>query len=218
MCPVPDIVFEPATQPRNFLGLIGNVLVAQAPRERNNGGMFIRRIGWGLWLGFLILLEAGPVFAGLPSITLAWDPSPAANIGGYRLYLGLSSGTYATTLDVGVSTNATLSNLTPGTTYYFVVTAYDTNHLESPFSGEISYTVPVGSNLARLKISLSTRGQVQVNGTGPIGYTYALQGSHDLRNWTPLTTVIMDATGSFLFLDTPAPGKANFYRLHQLTP
>src|SRR5215471_19465714 len=130
--------------------------------------MFCRRIGWAFWVACLSFLEAGSVLAALPSITLAWNPSPANNIGGYRLYLGVASHTYSTVLDVGTSTNATLSNLTPGVTYFFAVTAYDTNRLESPFSGEISYTVPGPPNLATLKIRPGVRGQIQLNGTGPI--------------------------------------------------
>jgi hypothetical protein len=180
--------------------------------------MFIRRRGWVVWLGFLILLEAGTALAALPSVSLAWNPSAANNIGGYRLYLGLSSRTYATMLDVGSTTNATLSNLTPGTTYFFAVTAYDTNRLESPFSGEISYTAPLVSNLATLKLRPAPTGQIQLNGTGPIGYMYSLMSSSDLKNWSTLATVIMDATGSFMFLDTPKPGNANFYRLRQISP
>ena len=35
-----------------------------------------------------------------------------------------------------------MSNLLNGTTYFFAVTAYDTNGLESDFSTEISYTIP----------------------------------------------------------------------------
>src|SRR5215471_9428230 len=120
--------------------------------------MFVRRFGWVLWIACASLLEAVAVSATLPSVTLAWNPSPASNIAGYRLYLGLSSGNYATSLDVGATTNATLANLTPGTTYFFAVTAYDTNRLESPFSGEISYTVPIVSNLARLKVGPGPRG------------------------------------------------------------
>jgi hypothetical protein len=181
--------------------------------------MFIRRFGWALWIGCLSLLEASSVSAALPSVTLAWNPSPANNIAGYRLYLGLSSGNYATTLDVGATTNATLANLTPGTTYFFAVTAYDTNSLESPFSGEISYTVPVLSNLARLKISPGPRGQVQITGTAPVGYGYSVLSSKDLKNWSVLGTVLADASGSFLFLDTLSPGvKANFYRVQQISP
>jgi hypothetical protein len=104
-------------------------------------------------------------------------------------------------------------------TYFFAVTAYDTNRLESPFSGEISYTVPGPPNLATLKIRPGVaRGQVQVNGTGPIGYKYFLQSSSDLKNWSVLATVIMGTTGSFVFLDTPKPTQANFYRLRQISP
>jgi hypothetical protein len=181
--------------------------------------MFVRRFGWVMWIGFLSLVEAGSVSAALPSITLAWNPSPANNIAGYRLYLGLSSGNYATTLDVGATTNATLSNLTPGTKYFFAVTAYDTNRLESPFSGEINYTVPLLSNLAKLKISPGPRGQVQITGTAPVGYTYSVQSSRDLKNWSIVGTVLADASGSLLFLDTLSPGvKANFYRLRQISP
>lgn len=181
--------------------------------------MFVRHFGWVVWIGFLSLLEAVAVSATLPSITLAWNPSPANNIAGYRLYLGLSSGTYATSLDVGATTNATLSNLTPGTTYFFAVTAYDTNRLESPFSGEISYRIPVGLNLAKLKISPGPRGQIQVTGNAPVGYTYSVLSSKDLKNWSIVGTVLADATGSFVFLDTLSPGtKENFYRVRQISP
>jgi hypothetical protein len=172
-----------------------------------------------LCIGCLSLLEAASVSAALPSITLAWNPSPANNIAGYRLYLGLSSGTYATSLDVGATTNATLSNLTPGTTYFFAVTAYDTNNLESPFSGEINYTIPLVSNLAQLKISPGPRGQIQITGTAPVGYTYSVLSSKDLKNWTIVGTVVADIGGSFLFLDTLSPvGTRNFYRVRQIAP
>jgi hypothetical protein len=38
-----------------------------------------------------------------------------------------------------------MTNLVSGVTYFFAVTAYDTNGLESAFSSEISYTVPTSS-------------------------------------------------------------------------
>ncbi len=79
------------------------------------------------------------------SVTLAWDPNPEPDIAGYMLYYGTASGIYTQTNDVGNAATYTVSNLTPGVTYFFAVTAYDTNRVESDFSNEISYTVP-GSN------------------------------------------------------------------------
>ena len=40
------------------------------------------------------------------------------------------------------------SNLASGATYFFAVTAYDTNGLESDYSSEVSYTVPLPTNTA----------------------------------------------------------------------
>ena len=80
------------------------------------------------------------------NVTLAWDPNPAPGIAGYRLYYGTSSGNYGTVLAAGTATTSTASNLTEGATYYFAATAYDTNAIESDFSTEVIYTVPITSS------------------------------------------------------------------------
>ena len=72
-------------------------------------------------------------------MTLAWDPTPG--IVGYRLYQGTESGIYTQTNDLGNITKTTVPGLTIGTTYYFVVTAYDGLGLESPFSSELMVSV-----------------------------------------------------------------------------
>jgi hypothetical protein len=46
-------------------------------------------------------------------------------------------------VDVGNATNVTVSGLIEGTTYYFAATAYNTLGMESSFSAETTYTVPV---------------------------------------------------------------------------
>lgn len=74
------------------------------------------------------------------AVTLGWNPSPS-EITGYNIYRGLASQAYDTILPVGNVTNATVSGLTPGTTYFFAVTAVCSD-LESTFSNEISYTTP----------------------------------------------------------------------------
>jgi hypothetical protein len=76
------------------------------------------------------------------NVTLAWDPSPDSSVAGYRLYDGVTSGTYTNVIDVGNATSATVTNLVRGVTYFFAVRAYDTNGQESVLSDEVSYTVP----------------------------------------------------------------------------
>ncbi len=44
------------------------------------------------------------------SVTLAWDPSPNGVV--YRLYQGLASGSYTTSIDVGNVTQYTVSGIT----------------------------------------------------------------------------------------------------------
>jgi hypothetical protein len=90
----------------------------------------------------LIVLSSISSARAAQSVTLAWDPSQGSNIAGYTLYSGTTSGTYTQTTSAGLSTTGTLTNLAAGTTYYFVVTAYDTAGLESAPSNEVSFTTP----------------------------------------------------------------------------
>ncbi len=103
------------------------------------------RPGWwarifGGLIGIGLLLGPSPAAAG--SVSLAWDPNAEADLAGYQLYYGQSSGNYQFTVDVGNQTTYTLSGLADGETYYFAVTAYDTSGNESNFSNEITTTIP----------------------------------------------------------------------------
>src|SRR5437660_17220 len=80
------------------------------------------------------------------SVTVIWNASPSTNVTGYFVYYGVQSATYTNKLDAGNATNATVSGLVDGTTYYFAVTAHTSTGLESDFSNEMSYTVPVIGN------------------------------------------------------------------------
>ncbi|MDD5140868.1 MAG: fibronectin type III domain-containing protein [Verrucomicrobiales bacterium] len=79
------------------------------------------------------------------SVTLAWNPSLAKGVAGYNLYYGGRSGVYTNEISKASFKGTTVSGLVPGVTYYFAVTAYDRNGLESPFSSEISYEVPLNA-------------------------------------------------------------------------
>ncbi len=75
---------------------------------------------------------------------LAWNPSVSPDVVGYNIYYGVACGVYNNKISVvgSTSTNATVTGLVQGTTYYFAATAVDALGVESPFSNETTYSVP----------------------------------------------------------------------------
>ncbi len=76
------------------------------------------------------------------NVTFAWTRSLDASVVGYRFHLGVKTGTYTNSAAVG-NTNRVTLQLLRGATYYAAVTAYDASDVESIFSNEVSYTVPL---------------------------------------------------------------------------
>ena len=79
------------------------------------------------------------------SVTLAWNASTDPSVVGYNVYYGGASGAYTNELCAGNATNITISGLVQGTTYYFAATSYAASGLESSFSSEVSYLVPLNA-------------------------------------------------------------------------
>jgi fibronectin type 3 domain-containing protein len=73
--------------------------------------------------------------------SLAWEPVTSTDLAGYKVYMGTASGVYGTSFNVGNLTSYAVSDLTVGTTYYFVVTAYSTGGSESPPSNEVTKSI-----------------------------------------------------------------------------
>jgi hypothetical protein len=97
------------------------------------------------WLGgifgiFALLMAAVTTAAAATGVNLAWDPNPESDIAGYRVHYGTAPGTYTKLVDVGNLTNASINDLTPGGTYFFTVSAYNSEGLEGPPSDEVSTT------------------------------------------------------------------------------
>lgn len=77
-------------------------------------------------------------------LNLAWDSNSEPDLAGYKIYYGTASGTYGSSIDVGMPASSggaitySLTGFTPGQTYYVVVRAYDTSGNESTSSNEVS--------------------------------------------------------------------------------
>lgn len=143
LCAVFDLIWTAAFQPKLAALFTG---CAWLSRSEDVSGRQTRVPGWaGRLAAVLALVTLAASARGQTTVTLAWDPSAGANIAGYRVYQGSVCRTYTNTITVGNTTNCTVSNLLRGATYFFAVTAFNTNGLESDFSTEISYTVPAAS-------------------------------------------------------------------------
>jgi hypothetical protein len=73
--------------------------------------------------------------------TLTWNPVTSTDLAGYKVYMGTASGVYGTSINAGNVTSYIVSNLAMGTTYYFVVTGYNTSGSESLPSNEVSKSI-----------------------------------------------------------------------------
>jgi hypothetical protein len=81
------------------------------------------------------------------SVSLAWNPSSDVNVAGYKIYYGLTSRNYTSSVDVGNVSKASIGGLQQNTTYYFAATTYDSAGNESDFSNEASYSSNVTPTL-----------------------------------------------------------------------
>jgi len=86
----------------------------------------------------------------VPEVTVAWTyTSPPTDLAGFTIHVGTSSGNYNPALEVNVSPSEltkVVNGLTEGQTYYFAVTAYDSDGNVSNNSTEVSATIPVVDN------------------------------------------------------------------------
>lgn len=96
---------------------------------------------WFLLAGLGLFLFSSQSIAA--NVSLAWTASTSSNVGGYNVAYGLSSGNYTTTINVGDTTDFTVTGLQAGTTYYFAVNDYDTTDtVLSAYSNQVTYSVP----------------------------------------------------------------------------
>ncbi|RPH86396.1 MAG: hypothetical protein EHM75_08025 [Desulfobacteraceae bacterium] len=137
---------------------------------------------------FLFLSLVGQARA--EQVSLAWDANTEPDLGGYRLYYGTASQAYSQVIDVGNTTQVTVSNLNQGVTYFFVVTAYNLQGAESDYSNEIQNTV-----LRQYRLTITKRG----SGDGIISGD-GIECGADCEKWydegTPITLTANPGQGS----------------------
>ena len=77
------------------------------------------------------------------SATLAWNANAESDLAGYKVYRATASGGYGVPIATlqGNVTNYLAAGLQSGTTYFFVITAYDSTGNESVRSNEVSKSI-----------------------------------------------------------------------------
>jgi len=147
-------------------------------------------------------------------ISLAWNASTDPNVAGYALYYGTNSGNYTVRIDTGSNSMMVVNQLSNDTTYYFVVTAYNSAGIESAPSAEISVALP-----GILIMTFGSPGSPPiVHFTTVAGHWYELQASSDLTNWATILTTLPAAATSVFWYTEVSPGSAyqrRYYRYIQ---
>lgn len=114
--------------------------------------------------GLLMLLAVGlaatavTAFAGV--LVVSWDPNDEPDLKGYKIYYGTTPDDRAgwTNIDVGNTTSHVVAQLTEGSMYHFVVTAYDMSENESEASEQVSAVVgPPVATAQKLPAGLTLR-------------------------------------------------------------
>ena len=119
--------------------LVGSPYAKEShPQERIAGGIVIKATGSkqasypilaSIFIYGVLTLAQEPGFA-LSGVTLEWDPIPEP-VAGYKIDYGPASGSYSNEVFFGDVTNATITDLVEGATYFFVVKSFRSSGEES---------------------------------------------------------------------------------------
>jgi fibronectin type 3 domain-containing protein len=85
-----------------------------------------------------------PAATATASAQFQWDPNTETDLAGYKIYKATSSGQYGAPIATlpASSTSYEADGLQKGSTYFFVVTAFDNSGNEGPLSDELTIPFP----------------------------------------------------------------------------
>ena len=94
-------------------------------------------------LALALWLLASPSFAAVQNCTFAWNARTEADLAGYKIRWGTTSGVYPNTVTLGAVTTTTCAALgmTSAGTYYASIAAFDTSNQTGTYSPQISVTL-----------------------------------------------------------------------------
>jgi len=133
--------------------------------------------------------------------------SPEAGTNGSRRVTALGN--------AGSRLAAELSNVLPGTNYYWSVQAVDSAFAGGPFAQEGSFALPVPNAPHLLSIQRETN-RFRIEASGSPGWNYGILSSPapttNAAGWPRLGTAAADAAGHLTFTDTNSTAPLRFYR------
>lgn len=142
------------------------------------------------------------------TVTLAWDPNSEPDLEGYRLHIGTSSRSYNIVIPVGKTTEYTVTELPPGSKFFFAVTAVNSSGLESTYSEEVSHSIAPAVVLAQ-----KTETGFKLTVTGDPATTYRIETSENLHDWVIVATQATNSSGQLVFVEAqPAESRIRFFR------
>ena len=143
-----------------------------------------RRGGTLVVLAYVLILF--PMVAFGATVDLAWDANTEPDLDGYKIYYGTAPGNYAPPIDVGNTTQHTLTGLTDGVTYYLAATAYDLDGNESAYSAELVHTTAIATHTitasAGANGSISPSGSVTVNHGSSQTFTISADANYHVQD------------------------------------
>jgi len=148
--------------------------------------------------------------------TLTWAPSPNSSVAGYAVYYGINGSSLTIRVDTGATPTVTFYNLSPSTTYFFYVVAYDTTGQESIPSPVITYQPPLISPVA---LNVLSNGIANILFRAAPGASCRVEYTSTLTAplWQVLGTAIADTNGNVSLFDPPSGRPAmRFYRAVRL--